>query len=102
MVTHLTDDAIIFAMAYLSGPNAQLSFGGDGAEMEITPRARAALDCLLENGAAEKATPTDQWHGREHYRGVVQIWPIAKERGLNPFDCDLCGWATFVKKGSDA
>lgn len=84
----LSRDAIIFAFAYLNGPRAKLSFGGEGASMRITDRARAALSELLAAGYAAKATPTDAIRDREHYQGVERdphIGALAKEIGFNPF-----------------
>ena len=95
----LTIDAIIFGLGYLNGPNATLSFGGDGAEYRITDRARAALNCLLENGFAEVSDPTDQIAGREYYRGVrcaKSLGEIATERRINPFDPTM-QWASFER-----
>lgn len=97
---NLSDDALVFGYAYLNHAGCTLAFGGDHAEKEITPRARAALDELLAAGAVEKAEPWDQWPGREYYRGKVAIGPMMKDRNLNPFD-DADGrfkWATFAKK----
>lgn len=96
----LSDDALVFGFSYLSSPKATLAFGGDHAEMEITPRARAALDELLAAGAVEKAEPWDQWPGREYYRGKVAIGPLMKGRNLNPFDDadEHFKWTTFSKK----
>jgi hypothetical protein len=92
----LSNDAITFGTAYLNGPRATLSFGGDGAEMRITDRARAALDELLASGFAEIADPTDSTPNREHYRGKGHLGAIAKERGFNPFS-DANKWTTFEK-----
>lgn len=84
----LSRDAIIFAFAYLNGPKATLSFGGEGASMRITDRARAALDELLASGYAETSQPVDQIPDREYYRGVARephVGALAKEMGINPF-----------------
>ena len=97
----LTTDAIIFGFAYLNGPKATLSFGGQGAKMEITPRARAALNCLISNGFAEAAPPSDQIEGREHYRGLQALGPEVKAAQVDPFD-RANDWPTFVKKGDAA
>ena len=93
----LTTDAIIFGLAYLNGPKASLSFGGVGSVMQITPRARSALNCLLNNGYAETAEPTDQIKGREHYRGLKSdLGFLAKMEAIDPFSDEFC-WPTFVK-----
>lgn len=95
----ITTDALIFGMAYLNGPKATLSFGGDGAKMKITKRAHDALDCLIINGFAVEAEPLDQIPNRKHYRGVGNIGLIAKEMGFNPFDPENA-WVTFEKVGA--
>lgn len=96
----LSDDALVFGFAYLSRPGATLSFGGDHAQKEITPRARAALDELLAAGVVEAAEPWDQWPGREYYRGKEHIGPLMRDRNLNPFDDadERFKWTTFQKK----
>lgn len=81
----LSDDALVFGIAYLAHPKCTLEFGGEGAEQQITPRARAALNELLAAGVAEASEPTSQWRGREFYRGKISIGPMLKGRGLNPF-----------------
>lgn len=84
----LSRDAILFAFGYLNGPKAKLSFGGEGAAMRITDRARAALDELIAAGYAEPSQPEDQIPGREHYRGVTRdphIGALAQDMGINPF-----------------
>jgi len=97
----LTIDAMIFGLAYLNGPKSTLSFGGEGAEMEITPRAREALNCLINCGFAETMPKTDQIIGREFYRGLRSLGPEAKAAGIDPFDRKNA-WPTFVAKGGDA
>lgn len=95
----LSDDALVFGFSYLNHSGCTLSFGGDNASKQITPRARAALEELLANGVVEVAEPTDSWPGREYYRGKVAIGPMMKRRGLNPFN-DKDGkfkWTTFAK-----
>lgn len=78
----LSDDAIKLWGCYFRGPRNTLRFGGDHAEMEITPKARAALTELLEVGAAEPIKPDDQWPGREHYGSTgMDLTEIALERG---------------------
>ena len=96
----LSNDALIFGFGYLNGPKRKLSFGGEGAEMAITPRARAALDELLASGHAVVTEPSDQIIGREHYRGTMaepSLGEMAKAAGFNPFDSSL-NFKTFVKK----
>lgn len=91
-------DALVFGLAYLRGPNCKLSFGGEGATMRITDRARAALTELLAAGYAEVAKPDDQIIGREHYRGTgtdPHLGLIGQQQGLDPFNLD--SWSTFTK-----
>ena len=90
-------DAIIFGMAYLNGPKAKLSFGGDGAEMEITPRAEAALQWLLAAEFCEEIPAECSTPNRRRYRGVGHIGALAKAAGFDPFD-QANNWPTFVKK----
>ncbi|MCE6958834.1 hypothetical protein LAZ40_07200 [Cereibacter sphaeroides] len=95
----LSNDALVFALGYLNGPRAKLSFGGEGAQMAITPRARAALDELLAKGYVEIAAPSDQIPGREHYQGVARdphIGQLAREAGIDPFGKET-RWTTFEK-----
>lgn len=93
----LTTDAIIFGLAYLNGPKASLSFGGEGSAMQITPRARSALNCLLNNGYAEASDQADHIKGREHYRGLKSdLGFLAKMEAIDPFSDDF-RWPTFVK-----
>lgn len=97
-MTRLSMDALVFGLAYLCGPNCKLSFGGEGATMRITDRARAALTELLAAGYAEVAKPDDQIIGREHYRGTgaePHLGLVAQQRGLDPFNLD--NWPTFKK-----
>lgn len=91
----LTVDAVIFGLAYLNGPKATLSFGGAGAKMRITDRAREALDCLIAEGFAVLSEPTDSIVGREHYRGTGQLWAVAKEMKIDPFN-PAHTWPTFA------
>lgn len=96
----LSTDALIFGLGYLNGPKAKLSFGGEGAKMAITPRARAALNELLAAGYAEVTAPYDQIPGREHYRGTAadpHLGELARTAKLNPFDPDH-KWTTFAPK----
>ena len=94
----MTDDAIVFGFGYLASPNSKLSFGGDGAEYEITPRARVALDLLLANGFAKKIDPDDQIPNREAYKGAGDLSPHVKSLDISA----LLGsdWPCFVKKGA--
>lgn len=97
-MTHLSMDALVFGLAYLPGPNCKLSFGGEGATMRITDRARAALTELLAAGYTEAAKPDDQVIGREHYQGTgtdPHLGLIAQQEGLDPFNLD--SWSTFTK-----
>lgn len=99
----LSHDAITFGLAYLNGSRRTLSFGGDGAKMRITDRARVALSELLAHRYAEPIGPTEPSEnipGREHYRGAdmePSLGALAKSAGINPFDRDVTGWATFVR-----
>lgn len=94
----ISDDAIVFGFAYLSGPKAKLSFGGANATMHITRRARAALDELLQQGFAVPAVDNDQTPRREHYRGTElfrDVLQFAQDQGFDPFD-QKHNWPTFV------
>lgn len=97
----LSDNAIRFWMAYFFSPKSTLSFGGDHAEMEITPMAREALNELLEFGAVKPIPPTDGWPGREYYGATtVDLRQELKDRPhLNPFK-DEAPFVTFRKKGA--
>jgi len=95
----MTIDAVIFGIAYLNGPKATLAFGGEGAEMEITPRARADLNCLINSGFAVASDPTDQIVGREYYRGMRSLGPEAKAAMIDPFDSNH-RWPTFVRRAT--
>ena len=95
----LSNDALIFGLAYLNGPRSKLSFGGDGAQMAITDRARAALNELIESGYVEPAKPDDQIKGREHWRGVSKdphLGELAQAAEIDFFD-KANGWPTFSK-----
>lgn len=98
----LSDDAYVFGFGHFPSAGSTLSFGGDDVEMEITPRARAALSELLQTGFVEACDPLDSWPNREHYRGVKSVLPIPKDRKhLNPFGPDAnetFGWKTFTLK----
>lgn len=97
-MTHLGMDAFVFGLAYLRSPNCKLSFGGEGATMRITDRARVALTELLAAGYVEVAEPDDKIIGREHYRGTSiepHLGLVAQQRGLDPFNLD--NWPTFTR-----
>lgn len=102
-MSDLSKDAVVFGLCYLNGPKCKLSFGGEGAKMRITDRARAALSELLQHGYAEPAAPEDQIVGREHYQGTDKnpfLGVIGEGMGLDiyaaPSDFD---WPLFVKAG---
>ncbi len=98
----LSTDALIFGLGFLNGPRARLSFGGEGAQMRITPRARAALDELCAAGYAKVAAPDCQTAGREFYQGVAgepHLGQLAKEAGLDPFGLER--WTSFEKISAD-
>lgn len=89
-VPDISRDALILGFGFLSSPKATMSFGGEGAEKEITPRARRALNELLAKGYAEKAKPYDQIPGREHYRGTNKDFRDAgRYYQYNPFQAEL-------------
>ncbi|MFG6082880.1 hypothetical protein ACEUZ9_004112 [Paracoccus litorisediminis] len=99
----LSKDALIFGLGFLRFPKSKLSFGGEGAKMEITERARAALDELLASGYAVSADADTSIPGREYYRGTTQepsLGHLAQEAGLNPFDPGK-DWEAFRKKQPD-
>ena len=98
-MTELSKDAIVFGFGYLLHQKALLSFGGEGAQMRITPRARAALQELLDAGYAVPREPDSSEKGREYYRGTDKqphLGALAQGIGLNPFDM-RDGWATFER-----
>lgn len=81
-IEDVSDNAIKLWSCYFLTPGNTLRFGGDHAEMEITPMARAALDELLAAGAVEPVQPDNQWPGREHYGATeMDLRPVAVERG---------------------
>jgi hypothetical protein len=93
----LSNDAIIFGIGHLNGGRATLSFGGVGAKMKITDRARAALNELLSAGYAEVDRPDNGWKDREGYRGVnmaPHLGALLRGAGIDPFNID--SWPTFV------
>jgi hypothetical protein len=92
----ISTDALIFGLGYLKGPRSRLSFGGEGAEMRITPRAREALDELVAGGFAETAKPDCQIPGRESYRGIStdpHLGELAKAYGIDPWNMER--WTSF-------
>jgi hypothetical protein len=101
-MTDLSDDACVIGFAHFPSVNSTLSFGGDHAEMEITPRARAALYELISKGFVVACEPLDGYPNRENYRGAATVQHIIKDRPhLHPFGPDAavnCGWKTFTKK----
>lgn len=60
-------DALILWASYFLMGKSKLQFGGDGAENQITDRARAALNELLKVGAVKRAEPDSVWYNREYY-----------------------------------
>ena len=97
----LDTDAVVFGLAHLHGSRRTLSYGGEGAQMAITPRAQAALDALVAAGyAVPTADPHDARPGRLHWQGVDRdpsLGAIARARGIDPFDPDHA-WPAFVAK----
>lgn len=85
--SQLSDDAMQVWMAFFLNPKSTLRFGGDHAEMEITPEARLALDELITIGAVKPVESDDQWPGREHYgSGNVSLRKeLQKRPHLYPF-----------------
>jgi hypothetical protein len=98
----LSDDACVIGFGHFPSPKSTLSFGGDHAKMEITPRARAALNELIEHGFVAACAPLDSYPNREHYRGVKTVHLLMKDRPhLNPFGPDAAEnmrWPTFTAK----
>ena len=92
-------DAVIFGMAYLRGPKSKLSFGGDGSEYEITPRAEAAIQWLVASGFAKECKPDCQTPNRRSYAGAGDIGVLAKAYDIDLFSRDH-DWPTFVKKAT--
>ena len=95
----LSDNALRLWAGYFLNPKSTLRFGGEGAEMEITPEARAALDELLAVGAVRPVEPDSVWPGREHYgSGEVLLHEELKARPrLHPF-VDRTEFVSFRKK----
>ena len=65
-----SDDAIMIWCCYFRGARDTLRFGGEGAKMRITDRAREALTQLLDHRVAIPITPDCIWPGREHYQSA--------------------------------
>lgn len=84
----LSDNALRFWMACFLNPKSTLAFGGDHAQMAITPDARGALDELLAVGAVKPIPPTDQWPGREYFgSGGLDLRSELRSRPhINPFE----------------
>jgi len=98
---NLSDDAYVIGLGHFPTPKSTLSFGGDHAEMEITPRARAALQELVDGGFVVSCEPLDGYPNRENYRCAKSVLPFPKDRPhLNPFGPDaekIMGWTTFKR-----
>lgn len=105
-VRTLSDDALTFGFAHFGAVGSTLSFGGDYANMEITPRARAALNELLDAGFVVANEPQDQWPNREDYIAVKSVAPeLCGRDDLCPFDKsneNKFSWSTFIKKAAQA
>jgi hypothetical protein len=98
----LSNDALIFGLGHLRGSRSKLSFGGEGAEMRITPRARAALDELIAEGYAVRSAPDCQTRDREYFQGVVKtphLGELALAAGIDPFSVER--WTTFERISQD-
>ncbi len=68
--------------------------------MRITDRARAALTELLAHRYAVPSEATGSAEGREYYRGAdaePSLGALGKAAGVNPFDPEETGWATFER-----
>lgn len=99
-LNQLSDDSLRLWLAYFMMPRNTLSFGGEGAKMAITPRARAALDELIEAGCVEIADPDCSTLGREMYRsGAADPRDVLRERSKpkdvpdNTKATDIFNWA---------
>ena len=95
----LSDNAIRLWLAHFLGPRNTLRFGGDFAQMEITPEGRDALDELIAADAVRPIEPDDSHPNREHYgSGPVDLRDELKARPhLNPF-ADAGSFVTFRRK----
>lgn len=101
----LSDRALIMWFSFFLNPKSTLRFGGDGAKMEITPEARAALDQLIAFGAVKTVKPDDQIPNREHYgsTGMDLRREYLNREHLNPFTGDdRANFVTFQRKGEGA
>lgn len=96
----LSDDAIRLWISFFRTRESTLRFGGDHAAMEITPRAREALDQLIDIGAVQTIPADDQHPNREHYGGTeMELFrEVGKRSHLNPFQ-DKEEFVSFRKKG---
>lgn len=92
----LSDDALIFAITHIHGYGVQFSFGGEGAVMQITPRARVALDELLDIGAVKVDTSKET--SKESYVGIATISRVLHAKNIDPYDTDqeVFNWDTFI------
>ena len=78
----LSDDALRLWACYFLTPGNTLRFGGDHAEMTITPEAREALEELRKAGAVQPIPADDQCPGREHYGATgLDLRSVCIERG---------------------
>lgn len=101
-MSRLSNDALIFGLSFLSGPQSILTFGGISTERQITPRARAALSELVEHGYAKRIPVSPPIEKRESYSGVQNATPISQlfsQAGLDPFD-ELNLWVSFEQASS--
>ena len=99
----LSDTALLLWIGFFRGTGSTLSFGGDHAEMAITPVARGALNELLAIGAVQPIPPTDSLPGREYYGSCgMDLGSECRNRPhLNPFR-DKEGSVFFAKKQTAA
>ncbi|MEM6932652.1 MAG: hypothetical protein AAF526_03610 [Pseudomonadota bacterium] len=66
----LSDDALRLCFCHFFSPGSALRFGASHAAIAITPRARAALDELLQASAVKPTEPDGPLPGREHYEAT--------------------------------
>ena len=99
----LSDNAIRLWLAFFQSPGSTLCFGGKGAENEITPEAREALDQLIAVDAVAAIDPQDQQPGSEYYgAGSGSLLDeFIRRPHLNPFK-DEESFVCFRKKTSDS
>lgn len=98
----LSDHALLVWFGYFLTPKHTLSFGGEAAEMAITPECRAALNELVEFGAvrpvgAKAGDPV----GRERFGATTTCLrdEIKKRSGNDPFDwAQKNDFVNFAKK----